>query len=112
MTIGELVPQPTNCESFLRSRNRFVPETSGCYVLTTFLTEILYLGLATNLRKRMIDHLDSPEKTSPTEKGRAVLFHWVETKDINTVERTWMNIHIQHEGKLPLLNKAYSPVSI
>jgi hypothetical protein len=41
-----------------------------------------------------------------------VLFHWVETKDINTVERTWMNIHIQHEGTLPPLNKAYSPVSI
>lgn len=111
MTIGELVPQPVRCESFLRSRCRFVPDASGCYVLTTFLKEVLYLGLAANLRKRMIDHLDSPEKTSPTEKGRAVLFHWLETNDINTVERTWMNIHIQHEGTLPPLNKVYSPVS-
>jgi hypothetical protein len=40
-----------------------------------------------------------------------VLFHWLETNDINTVERTWMNIHIQHEGTLPPLNKVYSPVS-
>ena len=111
MTIGELVPQPAKWESFLRNRCRFVPETSGCYVLTTFQKEVLYLGLATNLRSRMNDHLDSPEKTSPTEKGRAVLFHWVETNDLNTVERTWMNIHLQHEGTLPPLNKAYSPVS-
>jgi len=70
------------------------------------------VGLATNLRKRMNDHLDASGKTSPTEKGRAVLFHWLETREINAVERTWMNIHIQHEGMLPVLNKIYSPVSV
>jgi hypothetical protein len=59
----------------------------------------------------MNDHLDSPEKTSETDKGRAILFYWLETPDINMVERTWMNIHLQHEGRLPLLNKMYSPVS-
>jgi hypothetical protein len=73
---------------------------------------VLYVGLATNLRKRINDHLDCPEKTRETVKGRAVLFHWLETADINKVERTWMNIHIQHEGALPLLNKVYSPVSV
>jgi hypothetical protein len=111
MTVTELFPQPVKCESFLRSRCAFVPETSGCYVLTTFLKEVLYVGLATNLRRRMNDHLDSPEKTNTTQKGRSVLFHWLETNDINVVERTWMNIHIQHEGTLPLLNRVYSPVS-
>ena len=111
MTVGELVPRPVKCESFLRNRCAFVPEASGCYVLTTFQKDVLYVGLATNLRKRMNDHLDSPEKTNPTQKGRAVLFHWLETNDINLVERTWMNIHIQHEGALPLLNRVYSPVS-
>src|SRR5580700_6325470 len=105
MNVGELVPQPQRCESFLRSRCRFVPETSGCYALTTFSKVVLYVGLATNLRRRMNDHLDSPEKTQATEKGRAVLFHWLETTDINMVERTWMNIHHQHEGTLPLINK-------
>ena len=111
MNIGELVPLPQGCESFRRNRSRFVPETSGCYVLSTFGRIVLYVGLATNLRKRMNDHLDSREKTSETDQGRAILFHWLETPDINTVERTWMNIHIQHEGRLPLLNKVYSPVS-
>jgi len=112
MTVSELVPQPVACESFLRSRCAFVPETSGCYVLTTFSKVVLYVGLATNLRKRMNDHLDSPEKTKPTEKGRAVLFHWLESPDITAVERTWMNIHIEHDGTLPPLNKVYSPISI
>jgi hypothetical protein len=111
MNVGELVPQPQDVESFLRSRCGFVPETSGCYVLTTFSNVVLYVGLATSLRQRMNDHLDTPEKTQGTEKGRAILFHWLETADVNRVERTWMNIHIQHEGKLPVLNKVYSPVS-
>ncbi|MGD0908562.1 MAG: GIY-YIG nuclease family protein [Candidatus Acidiferrales bacterium] len=88
-----------------------MPETSGCYVLTTFEKLVLYVGLATNLRRRMNEHLDSPEKTRATEKGRSVLFHWLETPDINKVERTWLNIHVQHEGAYPPLNKIYSPVS-
>jgi hypothetical protein len=60
----------------------------------------------------MNDHLDSPEKTRATETGRAILFYWLKTADINKVERTWMNIHHQHEGRLPLINKMYSPVSV
>jgi len=112
MNICELMPQPQSLETFRRSRSRFVPEASGCYVLTTFAKVVLYIGLATNLRRRMNDHLDSPEKTRETVKGRAVQFYWLETPDINKVERTWMNIHIQHEGELPLLNRVYSPVSV
>jgi hypothetical protein len=111
MNISELVPQPTSCESFHRSRSQYVPDVSGCYVLTTFSRVVLYLGLATNLRTRMNDHLDDPEKTAPTKCGRAVLFHWVLTDELNKVERTWMNIHVQHEGCYPVLNKIYSPVS-
>ncbi|MCP1848392.1 hypothetical protein J2R80_002215 [Bradyrhizobium sp. USDA 4541] len=59
----------------------------------------------------MDQHLDNPEKTGETKLGRAVFFYWVETADTFKIERTWMNIHIQHEGAWPLLNKAYSPTS-
>ena len=69
-------------------------------------------SLSTNLRRRINDHLDNEQKTSPTVNGRAVLFCWIESKDINKIERTWLNIHIQHEGAIPVLNKIYSPVSI
>lgn len=109
MNISELIPQPTNCEPFKRSRERFVPDTSGCYVLTTFSRVVLYVGLADNLRRRMTGHLDDPTKTGETKLGRAILFHWIESKDTNKIERTWMNTHMVHEGGLPILNKIYSP---
>ena len=109
MNISELVPQPSHCETFLRNRLRFVHDGPGCYVLTTFSKVVLYIGLADNLRRRMNDHLDDPIKTGETTLGRAFLFHWIESQDTNKIERTWMNIHIQHEGSLPILNKMYSP---
>jgi excinuclease UvrABC nuclease subunit len=112
MNISELVPQPRQCETFRRSRCRYLPEASGCYVLTTFSKVVLYIGLASNLQRRMNDHLGNLDKTRETTSGRAVLFYWTETEELNKVERTWMNIHIQHEGTLPELNKVFSPVSV
>jgi hypothetical protein len=112
MNIDALVPEPSHCEAFKRNRERFIPEKSGCYVLTTFSKIVLYVGLADNLRRRMNDHLGSPTKTGETRLGRAVLFHWIESPDTNKIERTWMNIHIQNEGVLPLLNSMYSPTSV
>jgi hypothetical protein len=111
MNVAALIPQPTHKDAFRRNRERFIPEKSGCYVLTTFQGEILYIGLTNNLRRRMNQHLDSPAKVAPTKLGRAVIFHWMECADPSLVERTWMNIHIQHEGSLPILNSVYSPTS-
>jgi hypothetical protein len=111
MNIAELIPQPAHCETFKRNRERFIPEKPGCYVLTTFSRVVLYIGLTNNLRNRMNDHLDRPQKTGETKIGRAVLFFWTESLDTNKIERTWMNIHVQCEGSLPELNSVYSPVS-
>lgn len=112
MNISELAPQPQHREGFLRSRERFVSEKAGCYVLTTFEGALLYVGLATNIRKRMNNHLDNPIKTKETTHGRAVWFYWIECNDPALVERTWMNMHMNIEGVLPILNSVYSPVSI
>lgn len=113
MNVNQLVPRPSKRDSFHRRRCRFVPESPACYVLTTFTNVVLYIGLTVNLRRRINEHLDSPEKTTETRFGRAVFFYWFETSDIriNKVERTWLNIHIQHEGVVPVLNSIYSPVS-
>jgi hypothetical protein len=111
MNVEKLVPQPEACEPFRRNRQRFVPRAAGCYALTTFTGTVLYVGLASSLHDRMGDHLDSAQKTAVTELGRAVMFFWFETPDLNKIERTWMNIHIQAEGALPILNRAYSPVA-
>lgn len=114
MNLRELIPKPVASESFHRSRNKFVPATSGCYALTTFEGVVLYVGLATNLRSRMEQHLDDPEKTSPTEHGRAVLLHWIELPalELEKVERTWMNTHELREGVKPILNSICSPLRI
>lgn len=111
MRLDLLVPKPPDSESFRRRRARFIPEKAGCYVLTTFSREVLYIGLTVNLRRRVNEHLESAAKTELTERGRAVLVHWIETSDTNKVERTWMNIHLVTEGRLPILNGAYSPTS-
>jgi hypothetical protein len=111
MKVGELFPTPNNYEPFRRSCQRFIPARPGCYAITVLSKEILYLGLTKNLRARMGNHLDNPEKTKATKNGRAAVFFWLETTDTRRVERTWMNIHIQREGALPILNRIYSPTS-
>lgn len=112
MNVLDLKPQPEFKESFHPSREKFVTSKAGCYVLSTFAGVVLYVGLAKNLRRRMHEHLENSEKTAETPLGRAILFHWIESTDLNTVERTWLNVHLQYEGTLPILNKIYSPVSI
>jgi len=111
MKLKALVPLPQHRETFKRNRARFVPSLPGCYVLTTFEGDVLYIGLSVNLRKRMNNHLDNSQKTGTSKNGRAVFFHWHQSSELNKIERTWLNIHIEHEGILPILNSIYSPTA-
>ena len=111
MKVSELIPLPTARWPFRRTHQKFVPDRSGCYVLTTFDEQVLYVGLTVNLRRRLGEHLDSPLKTSAGEYGRAVWFHFIETDKLNEIERAWLNLHIQHEGRIPVLNRIYSPTA-
>ena len=111
MNVRALSPRPNNSEPFRRDRERFIPESSGCYVLTSVDGTVLYIGLTSMLRRRFREHLDNPEKRAPRPEGRAVLFHWTETADLSKVERTWLNSHLLSDGHLPGLNKIHSPIS-
>lgn len=111
MNIEALNPGPDRKETFKRNREKSIPAAPGCYVLTNFVGEVLYIGLANDLRRRFGQHLDNPQKTGPTPLGVAVFFHWREHEEINKLERTWMNIHQLAEGRLPILNSVYSPTS-
>ncbi len=111
MNLSALIPLPSDKRPFRLSHQKFVPAKPGCYVLTTFMDVVLYVGLAVDLRRRVGEHLENPDKTEATRFGRAIWFYWFETQDLNRVERTWMNIHIQHEGCLPELNGVYSPTA-
>ena len=113
MTVAELLPPPNLKVLFNLSSFRRVPVRSGCYVLTTSAEMILYVGLATNLSIRFQQHLDNPGKTKPTKEGRAYLFHYLECegKNLNQLERSWLNQYAAKHGCRPVLNKADSPVS-
>lgn len=110
MNVRDLVPRPSQSEPFRPSHTKFVSERSGCYVLCSAVGKVLYIGLAENIQRRMGQHLEDPTKTQETTVGRAALFYWLEAEGINALERAWMNVHIQHEGVLPVLNRVYSPV--
>lgn len=111
MNVVELSPPSAACEPFRRDRTRYVPDARGCYVLTTVEGRILYIGLASSLCARFNQHLDNPAKVKPTAEGRAALFQWRETDELEQLERGWLNAHRVKDGKLPILNKHDSPVS-
>lgn len=109
MKIALLDPKPNQKRPFRLNQKKFVPAHSGCYALTNFENEILYIGLTLDLQRRFGEHLGDPSKTEETKFGRAILFHWLHWAEVHQLERTWMNIHIQSEGCLPVLNKKLSP---
>ncbi len=112
MKVSDLTPPVSNNVPFRRDQLSLVPAKPGCYVLTTVDGTILYVGLATTLRSRMGQHLDTPEKVAATALGRARLFYWHECITLEVIERTWLNSHLIAQGMLPVLNRAMSPVSV
>lgn len=113
MNIDELIPKPSAKVQFKLASFKSVPRENGCYVLTTFDNQILYIGLATDLNNRFKQHLDNPEKTNPTADGKAIWFYFVtyDPKNLPKLERTWLNQYSSKIGRLPILNKIESPIS-
>jgi len=113
MKICELTPKPINKVQFKLSSFKSVPQENGCYVLTTFEDDILYIGLASNLNSRFKQHLDNPEKRNPTSDGKAIWFYFTifDSKNLPKLERTWLNQFSNIHGQLPVLNKVNSPMS-
>jgi excinuclease UvrABC nuclease subunit len=64
-------------ELFSRNKVKFVPVELGCYVLATFNEQILYVGLAVILQRRLNERLVDPAKTKLTAEGRATKFFWL-----------------------------------
>lgn len=112
MNASDLTPCPAANVLFRLSSFRQVPNVAGCYALTTSDGEILYVGLAVNLRNRFQQHLENPEKTGVTKHGRAFLFHWLDydPRNLNKLERSWLNQYAAIHGCRPILNKMDSPV--
>jgi excinuclease UvrABC nuclease subunit len=113
MKTDVLVPRPDKRIEFSYQKARFVPVRPGCYVLTNFLNDIVYIGLSKNLNRRIQDHLDNKEKRQITPSGVAYWFHYLivdNENKLNSVERGWLNQYELNCGELPLLNKVHSPL--
>lgn len=107
MKVAELTPLPKDRVHFKLAFFKSVPKGTGCYVLTTFDNDILYIGLSNNLYDRFKQHLDSPEKTNPTTEGKAIWFYYItfDQNNLPKLERTWLNQFTSIHGRLPILNK-------
>lgn len=113
MKVEELIPQPKDRVHFNLATYKSVPKVTGCYVLSTFDNDILYIGLSENLNDRFQQHLGNSEKTKPTKNGKAIWFYFAtyDPKNLPQLERTWINQFVALHGQLPILNKVNSPVS-
>ena len=112
MKKDDLSPAPLQQIRFALASYRKVPAKPGCYVLTNFDNEILYIGKTNDFNRRFQEHLKDATKTKPTTKGVAFWFYYLETPllKIDMLERTWMNAYETTYGELPLLNKIHSHV--
>lgn len=113
MKVDELIPIPEVKVQFKLSSFKFVPKGRGCYVLTTFDNDILYIGLSDSLFDRFQQHLANPEKINPTKEGKAIWFYYTiyDPKNLPKLERTWINQFVAIHSRLPILNKLNSPIS-
>ena len=113
MIIEQLNPKPIEKIRFHLSAFKLVPQTSGCYVLTSPENNILYIGLAKNLYNRFRNHLNDTEKTKPTVDGKAHWFYYMDfdCKNLEMLERTWIHQFEGIHSRKPILNKVSSPIS-
>ena len=113
MIVTELVPKPHDKLQFKLLCYKSVPQISGCYVLTTFANEILYIGLALNLNSRFQQHLDNKQKTMGTKYGKAIWFYYLayDSRNLPKLERSWLNQYTTVHSHLPILNRINSPIT-
>ena len=113
MKVDELIPHPKGKVNFKLASYKSVPKETGCYVLTTFDNDILYIGLSENLNDRFQQHLNNTEKTNPTYEWKAIWFYFeiYAPNNLPQLERTWINQYVALHGRLPVLNKVNSPIN-
>ena len=111
MYVNDLAPRPIEWLPFSKGQIRRAPQNSGCYAITTFDNHLLYIGMAINIKRRLVQHLDDPDKATITPYGRATKVFWRMADDIRKLERTWLNSCAATDGALPPFNIIDSPAS-
>jgi len=111
--ICQLNPAPLRRIQFKGWQQRVsAPREPGCYVIASFIDEILYIGQSVNIANRMHDHLTDDSKRRRAVGGVGYWFYYTicdRGQDLNALERGWVLQHISHEGKYPPFNKVMPP---
>lgn len=113
MKIDKLRPIPLKKVDFQYLSLKMLPQKKGCYVLTSFDSQIIYLGLSINLKSRLLTHFESSKQEAITELGRIFFAYYIEFEndvELNQTERGWLHQYELEYGKLPPLNKVRSPL--
>lgn len=111
MKIQELQIRLLKKEIFSFAHLKKVPSEPGCYFLSTYSQEILYIGSSNNLQRRLKQHLEEGVKVRTTPFGIVYWFYFeicsLEKKKPN--ERGWINTAILNDGSLPFFNQISPP---
>lgn len=113
ITIDRLIPLPEKREVFAWSHHARVPAQPGCYAITNFSGDVLYVGQAkVSIRDRMGAHLDDDTKRACGPAGAAYWFYYClcEPREVGHIESGWINQAILETGGRPPLNKIDSPL--
>ena len=113
MTIDELIPAFNERIVFSYDNYKKIPPVPGCYVITNFQSEILYIGQSVNLQKRFCQHLDNNEKTKIGGYGRPTYFYFLacNVERLNKLESSLLQQYELKHGALPVWNKVNAPTT-
>ena len=109
MKVEQLVPACNGKARFEYIQIGALPERPGCYVLTSFEGDILYIGQSKNVARRVGEHFNnwSARRNSP---------FWVfyllvhDSHELDALERGWVNEYQLREGALPQFNSISPPL--
>ncbi len=112
MRVAEIVPVVEHSVRFELYSLRRIIDCSGCYCLTNAVGDVLYVGQAVSVQRRLIQHFDSDKRSAPTLLGRVSRAWWRATAQakLNGLERGWLEAIRLEDGCLPPLNRASPPI--
>ena len=84
---------------------RQAPSSQGCYVLASAFHDVLYIGRAVNIQRRVIQHLGDKSKTNPENCPPPRILFYLEAYEHEKLEDEWLRIYEGKTGHLPPLNK-------
>jgi len=114
MNVRKLRPRPVDRVVFSYGGLLGLKPGSGCYVLTSSAGKVRYIGQATDVRRRLEQHLADEEKGRAQRQGKLT---WAyvekcEVEELSEMETAWVRQHqLAEGGLLPPLNKIEPPSS-